>query len=214
MKTCNWVRYAAALAVIWAISISNSTVMGEDAAADKAASPGTDAATAKKPAGKDPTTSAFALPGGVKLNTKQQAAYDQLKADKQPELKQAIDDLQNSKSGATAQAAKKVRDLRTEIRNSINDIVYAPSSPSSSGRDSGSSSDSRPQRLWLRVVPYGGYYPYRPYYGGYYPYLTIRDRATAKFPRERGNSNSRKLPPRPQASRPAASSTASNGAQR
>jgi hypothetical protein len=194
MKACHWVRYAAAVAALWTLGNLPCPAWAEEAANGNAAAPEADAA--KKPAGKDPTAGAFALPGGVKLNPKQQAAYDQLKADKQPELQQAIDDLQNSKSGATAKAAKKVRDLRGEIRNSINDIIYSHSY-ASSGSDSGGNGADSSGPSYGYAIPYGGYYPYWPY-GGYYRYPYYH------YPRPtNGTSGDRKLPPRPPASRPA-----------
>ena len=219
MKTFDWVRYAAALVVAGGLSIPLSRANAEDQVGGNAASPGAAAGAAKKPASKDPATSAFALPKGVTLNAKQQAAYDQLKADKEPELRQAIDELQNDKSGATAQAAKKLRDLRAEIRKGINDIVYAPTSSPSTSRDSaGSSGSSTPGGSGYAApypVPYGGYYSYRPY-GGYYPYPYYYPRRTdgRLTGQNGGKSTDRKLPPRPQASRPASGSSTSGGAKR
>src|SRR5579862_6926334 len=106
MSCCRCVRYAAVLLAVVTISSFTGPTWAEDAAGgNAAAAPGAEAP--KKPAAKDPTASAFARPNGVKLNAKQQAAYDQVKADKQPEVQQAIDDLQNTKSGSTAKAAKK-----------------------------------------------------------------------------------------------------------
>jgi hypothetical protein len=202
MKTYNCLRSVAALAVALVILGSSNRVRAEDAVGD--------ANTAKKPAGKDPTASAFALPKGVTLNAKQQAAYDQLKASKEPELKQAIDDLHNSKSSATGQAAKKVRDLRTQIRNSINDIIYSPSSTSSNTKDAGGNSDGP---AYGYAVPYSGYYPYQPY-GGYYPYLYRQRMAEGKLPGTKSGNSGGKLPQRPAMSRPAAAPAASGGAKR
>jgi hypothetical protein len=203
MKTCNWVRFVAAVAAILTICSLGDSVRAEEAVGN-AASPGADAA--KKPASKDPTASAFALPNGVTLNAKQQAAFDQLKADKQPELQQAIDDLQSSKT-ASGKAAKKVRDLRAEIRKKINDIIYTPSKLSS---DAGGNTSNGSSPVYGYNVPYGGYYPYWPY-GGYYPYLYRQRTTDGKTPGTKSGTNA---PPRQQASRPAGSSSSSSGAKR
>ena len=119
---------------------------GDAPAKDAAKVPAKDTAkdTAKpKPPSKDPVATAFALPKGTTLNAKQQAVYDQLKADKEDELRQAIDDLQKSTSGATAAAAKKIRDLRAAIRQKINDILYGKLA--TSGR---SQQRCRQRKLW------------------------------------------------------------------
>ncbi len=145
MKASNCVRYMVAVALVWAMGNLSRPATAKDADDSKPAAAGGDAAPSHtgtgKPPGKDPTASAFALPKGTTLNAKQQAAFDQFKADKEPELRQAIDDLQNSKTGATAAAAKKIRDLRNSIRQKINDIIYGKLSASGdSGNDSASGS--------------------------------------------------------------------------
>ena len=80
----------------------------------------------------DPVAAAFKLPKGVSLNAQQQTAYDNLKAAKEPELRQAFDEVQSAKVGAsTAQALKKVHECRAEIRKGIDAIVNgtAPGCP-------------------------------------------------------------------------------------
>ena len=48
----------------------------------------------------DPVAAAFKLPKGVSLNAQQQTAYDNLKAAKEPEFRQAFDEVQSAKVGA------------------------------------------------------------------------------------------------------------------
>lgn len=174
MRVFNCTRCLLAVALVWAMGNLPSPATADDdnnkqAAGGAAPAKETGKDTAKdaaKPPSKNAIATAFALPKGTTLNPKQQAAYDQLKTDKEDELRQAIDDLQNSKSGVTAAAAKKVRDLRAAIRQKINDILYGKLAASgSSGSNSGSGSSEG------YYVPYGGYQGYAyPAYGGYYPY--------------------------------------------
>jgi hypothetical protein len=200
-------------------NLAGSARAEDEAGKDAAASPGAPVKNAEKNAegskkhpAKDPTASAFALPNGVTLNAKQQAAFDALKSDKQPELQQAIDDLQNAKSGATGPAAKKVRDLRAEIHKKINDIIYSSSYSSSSGHDGGGTSDGGNSTSNGYAVPYyGGYYPYG--YGGYYPYYYRYPRSAdgKQTGMKNGTAGDHKQAPHAPAARPAPA--ASGGAK-
>jgi flagellar basal body-associated protein FliL len=213
MKISILMRCAAAAAILSILGSLPGRAEAKDPDANNAASSGADAA-AKKPASKDPIASAFLLPKGVKLNAKQQAAYDQLKADKEPLLQQAIDDLQSSQGGSTAVAAKKVRDLRSEIRDAINEILASNAAGSSQDPNRGGS-DSPAAAAYpvpYAVPYYGGYYyPYRPY--GYYPYYYPKSGdGKGKYAANgtNGKPAGRTSPP----PRPAASSSSSNGAKR
>jgi hypothetical protein len=212
MRVSNCLRYITAVALVWAMGNLPRPATANDAEDSKPAAAGADAAPSHtgtgKPPAKDPTASAFALPKGTTLNAKQQAAFDQLKADKEPELRQAIDDLQNSKTGATAAAAKKIRDLRNSIRQKINDIMYGKLAASGgSGNDSSSASSNG------YSVPYDGYPA--PYYSGYwpygyypYPYYSPRWRGS-RSKNSSGNSNGKTPPSNTSpAPRPAAGSSA------
>jgi hypothetical protein len=217
MNACHWLRSAAAIAAVLTLGNLSGSAWADDDAAVKPASPGATAPhgdAAKKHPAKDPTASAFALPNGVTLNAKQQAAFDQLKSDKQPELQQAIDDLQNAKSGETGPAAKKVRDLRAEIHKKINDILYPVTAPSSKDNASNGGTSDGGAPSGYGYAPYGGYYPYG--YGGYYPYYYRHPRTTdGKTPgTKNGTSGDHKVAPHPPAARPAGGAAASGGAKR
>jgi hypothetical protein len=124
--------------------------------------------------------SAFALPKETVLNAKQQTAYDSLKQAKEGDLRQALNAVQQTKGADSAKALKTVRELRTEIRSSIQDILAMPY------REAAEKSQSRSAKYVPGVgVPYQpnyyplNYYPsspdyYYPYYsrpyGGYYYY--------------------------------------------
>jgi hypothetical protein len=156
------------------------------AAATDSSTPPNEKAPAKKPVASpahDPVASAFVLPRGVTLNQDQQAAYDQLKADKEPVLRQAIEDLQSAKGNGVTQAAKKVRETRAAIHKAITDIVSGAglASPdankqSKAGGPEGSGSGSNaaqygggyPAQGNGAGYGNGGYYPAQSY-GGYYP---------------------------------------------
>ena len=117
---------------------------------------------------------AFVLPRGVTLNAGQQAAYDQLKADKEQELRDAIDDVQDSHgAAATAQATKKLRAVRASITAAIYDIVNGNAASVGQGRGSEGSSYVPPGGYAPQPAPgyapgYYSPYPYQPY--GSYPY--------------------------------------------
>jgi hypothetical protein len=168
--------------VVAALTAANSLLaLAADPNADNA-SPGAAKKKDAAPPARDPTASAFTLPRGVTLTPAQQAAYDQLKEEKAPELQQAIDDLQSSNGNTTAQAMKKVRDLRAEIRKKVNDIAYSNDAGAQNpGQDAQAGSEpsyaASPYSVGIGGVPfayggyplaYGGYYPY--FYGGYQPY--------------------------------------------
>lgn len=123
MRVC-WLRQfaVAGMTVVLALGIVASRAVAKDADPGPGADGGANKDTGK---GKvDPAASAFKLPSGVTLNAKQRAAYDDLKAAKEQELRDAIEDAKNAHSGAaTAQAVKKVKECRAEIRKAIDDIL-------------------------------------------------------------------------------------------
>ena len=125
----NW--FAAGVLVVFAWA-SHKRALAKDPDTGTT-SPGDDAATpAKKPAakgGRDPCQRIQA-PERVTLNSRQKAAYEMLKADKGPELQQAIDDVPKCPGSAVGPAVKKVRECRAEIRQVIDAIVNSGTSQS------------------------------------------------------------------------------------
>ncbi len=166
MRVC-WLRQfaVAGMTVVLALGIVASRAVAKDADPGPGADGGANKDTGK---GKvDPAASAFKLPSGVTLNAKQRAAYDDLKAAKEQELRDAIEDAKNAHSGAaTAQAVKKVKECRAEIRKAIDDILNgtAPGTgtPNQAGNGSGPESSGS-----TYTTQYGGY---GPSYPGYYPF--------------------------------------------
>ncbi len=175
---------AVSAAVLWGGVAGNSHVWADDTPAadtDKADAGKGDAdktdtdKPAKTPAkgARDPVAMAFALPKGAILTPKQQAAYDDFKAAKEDELRQAFDAVQKPPAGAsTTQALKKVKELRDQIRARLQEILASPNgegaaSSGSAGSGSGSSYPGGYTPGYGGYGPgYGGYYPP---YGGYYP---------------------------------------------
>ncbi len=223
MNVSSCVRYLLVVALVWAMGNLPRPATAKDdnnqpaAAGDAPAKEPAKVPAKAKPPSKDPVATAFALPKGTTLNAKQQAAYDQLKADKEDELRQAIDDLQKSTSGATAAAAKKIRDLRAAIRQKINDILYGklaasggPGNDSASGNSGSYAVPNGGYPAYYGGYPaYGGYYPYWPYgYNPYYSYYNPRWR-DPKYKGStggpNGNSSGKNSPP----PRPPANSSAS-----
>jgi len=146
-----------------ALAVGSVPSRAADNDPDPAAAPSeANVSAPKKPAAKgakDAVAAAFKLPSGVTLNARQQTAYDALKAAKEPELRQAIEDIQNAKGNASsAPALKKVREYRAEIRKAIDGILdgsgLVPVKPS--GSNLGGSGSG----VW-------GYGPYTTQYGGY-----------------------------------------------
>ena len=165
MKVFSFLAAAVAAASLLGGAAGSSVAKGEDETKSDASK------TATPKGGKDPVAAAFALPTGVVLTPKQQIRYDALKAAKEDELRDAIDDLQHSKTGAsTTQAAKKVKECRAKIRAAIQEILARPNSDGSTtpGSESGSRGDSTYGGYYPAYGGYGGYAPYP--YGGYPPY--------------------------------------------
>lgn len=179
MRVFSLKRFAVAcVMVVLAWGNFASGAVAKDADSNNAASPGdADSGAAKKPVpkgAKDPVVTAFKLPSGVTLNSRQKAAYEALKAAKEDELRSAFDDVQNAQAGAaTAQALKKVKETRAEIRQAIDEIVSGTGPVNVAGPNSSGSGYESPG-----YVPYatgfgygGGYYPPYGYYpNGRYPY--------------------------------------------
>lgn len=212
MRVCRLTRFAVVVvAAVLALGYVAGRGMAKDEDPGNAA--GGDAADANKddfgaskkaPAkgAKDPVATAFALPKGVTLNAQQQAAYDQLKGDKEAELREALDAVQNSDSNTpSAQALKKLRECKAEIRKAIDAIVTgrgdAGSGKSGQGPQ-GSGSEGAgyaPYTTGYGGYGYGGYgypgygyggYPYNPY--GYYPRRPRWNNGTGKSSASGGSS--------------------------
>jgi hypothetical protein len=80
----------------------------------------------KNAAGKDPVEAAFALPKGVKLDNlshKQKDAYEKLKADKGPALRDAMDKMKSGSSEEKRTAGKDIKKLREDIKVAIYNIL-------------------------------------------------------------------------------------------
>ena len=161
----------------------------------------------------DPVAAAFKLPKGVSLNAQQQTAYDNLKAAKEPELRQAFDEVQSAKVGAsTAQALKKVHECRAEIRKGIDAIVNGTAtglstkagqaSTGSGSEGSGSGGYAPPQyggygnygNYGVYGPPPYGYYPYGPYYrNARYPYYYPMSGSSSQGTQKPGTTSGAKL---------------------
>jgi hypothetical protein len=176
---------AVSAAVLWGGVAGNSHAWADDTPAadtDKADAGKGDAdktdtdKPAKTPAkgARDPVAMAFALPKGAILTPKQQAAYDDFKAAKEDELRQAFDAVQKAPAGAsTAQSLKKVKELRDQIRARLQQILASPNGEgtASSGSEGSGSGSSYPGGYTPGYSGYGpGYGGYYPPYGGYNPY--------------------------------------------
>jgi hypothetical protein len=116
--------------------------------------------------------SAFVLPKGLtysQLSSAQQNKLDDLRTQKEPDLREALEALQQSGGSKDAEARHKVDDVRKEIRTAIDEILGAgggDSQPNSGSKyPSGSPPPAYPDQGY---PPYGAGYP--GYYPGYYPY--------------------------------------------
>jgi hypothetical protein len=183
-------------------------------AADSAAPSDGHSSTAAASPARDPVASAFALPKGVVLSPQQKTAYDQLKQEREPILRKAIDQVHESKGEAMLKAAREVRDQRAEIRTKIDEILNTPydRSAKSSGDSSGSSDPANSPGSTPPYTPNGPmpyYYPYpyhgyhNPNYSTYYYYPTQPDKGKTVNPGVKKPQN----PVKPR-SAPVASSTA------
>ena len=173
-----WTGLAAVIAMNGPLPGAEPNTKDEPTAAGAAA---TGQGTAKKDravGARDPVASAFALPRGVALTAKQQAAYDDLKENNESALRQAFDDAPQAEGAtAKAQALREVRECRAKIRAGIQEILtmpYRDATEKGSPQSSGSASEgSRSGGYAPAYGNYGGYYPNGGYYpsnGGYYPY--------------------------------------------
>jgi hypothetical protein len=89
------------------------------------------AVAADAPTKKDPIEDAFALPKNAKLDAGQQEQFDKLRAEKEPELKAALDDYQAAKDSAGKTAGmKKVNLVKKDIKTAIGKILHPKSDTS------------------------------------------------------------------------------------
>ena len=85
-------------------------------------------AAADKATKKDPVQEVFTLPKTAKLDADQQAQFDRLKTEKEPELKAAWDQCQAAKDAAGKSAAmKKFNELKKETKSAIAKIQHPTS---------------------------------------------------------------------------------------
>lgn len=143
------------------------TAGGDDDASPGAADHG---GTSKKGAprsARDPVASAFVLPKGVVLNSKQQQAYQKLKSENESDLRKAIDQVADADTAeAKTQAVKEVKERRTKIRAGIQEILSMPY------RDDQEKSGDEYAKRRAEEMRHGGYtaeYGYRPDYYRYNP---------------------------------------------
>jgi hypothetical protein len=175
-----WTARAAQVAAVLAGSIGLSIQAARLQAAladDDNLAPASESAGGKPKPGVDrfakAVRSAFALPKGLtysQLTKEQQNKLDDLRTQKEPDLREALDALQQSGGSKDAEARHKVDDVRKEIRTAIDELLAggsgSESQPSSGSKyPSGSPPPSYPDQGY--PPPYGGY---PGYYPGYYPY--------------------------------------------
>jgi hypothetical protein len=147
----------------------NRPLQGAESAA---ASQGSSSTAVPALGARDPVVTAFALPKGVVLNRRQQAAYENLKKTDEPKMRNAIDQVHQAQGDAAKiKAAKEAKELRFEIRAKIDEVINTPypQGPDKAGQDSAKSAEGSGYGGWGPqggTVPY--YYPYRPYYTPYY----------------------------------------------
>jgi hypothetical protein len=133
--------------------------------------------------------SAFALPKGVTLNSKQQAAYDELKQAQEGELRQAI----------AAKSAKAIRDCRAKIRAGIQEILAMPNSEKKAGQSQGQSASQYGPEYGSSAPYQPNYYPnsypnYPRYYGYPYSYYYHKPIATTSRPTTTSQSTTNSRP--------------------
>jgi hypothetical protein len=126
---------AISAATAWADSSSSSDLSATTTSKDSPKSSST-AAAGKKRDARDPVATAFRLPSGTKLNSKQQKAYDALKAKYERTLREAVDLLHSSDSTAKNKRLKLNRDTRVQIKTEIKDILSMGSADSQSAQQS------------------------------------------------------------------------------
>jgi hypothetical protein len=93
---------------------------------DEKPAPGVGKGKKEKGTPRDAVSIAFALPKGVVLNDKQTEAYNKLKADMEPMLRKAIEQVEQASKADKAKAAKEVKEIRTQIHTKLTEIVYMP----------------------------------------------------------------------------------------
>ena len=86
------------------------------------------------------TSSVFKLPSGAKLNAKQQRAFDKLKAKYNTALHDAMALIRSSNKDDKAKGLKDNRDIRAQIKSSIQEIVAMPSAEAAAKTSSYSNS--------------------------------------------------------------------------
>lgn len=111
---------------------------------------------------RDPVAAAFAVPYGVVLNERQRSEYERLKADREPELRAAINALESATDpGAKSDNALEVRALKREIESSMRGILRMPYNEMLQAY----SQHLLDQASSGQYVPYDGYYPNAYSYG-------------------------------------------------
>jgi hypothetical protein len=154
---------------------------------------------------------AFALPKGLtysQLSKDQQNKLDDLRTQKEPDLREALEALQEAHGSKDNEARHKVDDVRKDIRTGIDEILAAGGSAKDSQPGSGSkypSSGSPPPAYPEQPPGYGypGYYPPN-YYGPgwpspYYPWGYGPGWGRNRYP---GQSSTSQNPPAKPASTP------------
>jgi hypothetical protein len=171
-------QVAAVLAGLIGLSIQAARLEAALADDDNAA-PASESGGSKPKPGVDrfakAVRSAFVLPKGLtysQLSSAQQNKLDDLRTQKEADLREALEALQESHGSKDAETRHKVDDVRKEIRTAIDEILAgggsgSESQPSSGSKyPSGSPPPSYPDQGY--PPPYGAGYP--GYYPGYYPY--------------------------------------------
>jgi len=82
-----------------------------------------------------PLETAFALPKGVTLRPDQQKAYDKLRKEKEPKLKEAMAKVEKAEGDDKTKAAREVINLRETIEKQIKEIVAQPAPESELDND-------------------------------------------------------------------------------
>jgi hypothetical protein len=214
--TVRAVQVAAVLAGLIGFSIQAARLQAA-AADDDNGAPASESAGGKPKSGVDrfakAVRSAFALPKGLtysQLTKDQQNKLDELRSQKEPDLREALEALQQSGGSKDAEARHKVDDVRKDIRTAIDELLAGgsgsePQPNSGSKYPSGSAPPSYPAQGY---PPYGSGYPGYPYYGPgwpgyYYPWVYGPWNRPRKYPAQSPNVSQNPptnspTPPRPQ----------------
>ncbi len=127
------------------------------------------------------SSSVFKLPSGTKLNAKQQRAFDKLKAKYNGELHDAMALIHSTNKEDKAKGLKDNRDIRAQIKSSIQEIVAMPSveaAAKTSSYSSSSNSSSSYSNSSNGNNPYGNY---AGQLGNYRPTSSYASRPTSGY---------------------------------